>query len=721
MAHLGGLPYAVGTLGLNVPVYATLPVYNMGLLTCYDAYLAKDAVSDFGVYTLDHVDAAFDLVVRLKYTQHVVLPGSGSMASSSGPGLGGGAITVTPYAAGHTLGGAVWKITKGTDEVLYAVNYNHRKERHLDETLLETLTRPSLLISNASGFTHKPAMKRKARDKALVSQTLDTLRSGGNVLIPTDTSLRVLELVLFLSQLWQSQKLTQYGLVLYSHSAYSVAQEARSQLEWMSDKLQNSFDEARTNPFDLHYVRIAHEAEDLEDVPRPFVVLASHESLEMGPARDLFVQMAPNPANSIIFPIKPPAGSLGAALVGPSGPPASVNMHLNRRVPLQGEELQRALAVREREREEKSVADAAAAAAMTNPEEALPDQMNDMMIESDDETSAAASGPTASLSTFDLMVNRERQSGRSAGGVSYFKQSQSYPMFPYRPPKETEVGPFGAIVDTSVYALGELETHTSGSYAFANASGSGVAPAGGMATGSEAHAGSMEAPVSNAMAMEMEDPLEARLPSKCMSWDVDVAVQAKILSLDYQGLSDGLSMKKILEHVAPRRLVVVDGSPGETAAMVEYCRAAGIAKEGVVAPEVGTSVDLSSQASVYHIKLKDAMTSSLHFTDIDDYKVAYFDGMVTYPPDAGNIPVLEPSETAPGHDPIFVGDVQSSTLRQVLLDAGLRVERSVDGVLVCNDKVGIRKLESGSLSIEGLPCEEYYLVREIVFSQFNSF
>lgn len=45
---------------------------------------------------------------------------------SAGKGEG---MTITPYAAGHLLGGTIWKITKDTEEIIYAVDFNHRKER----------------------------------------------------------------------------------------------------------------------------------------------------------------------------------------------------------------------------------------------------------------------------------------------------------------------------------------------------------------------------------------------------------------------------------------------------------------------------------------------------------------------------------------------------------------------------------------------------------------
>jgi len=38
MLHIGALPYLVGKLGLNCPIYATIPVYKMGQMFLYDLY-----------------------------------------------------------------------------------------------------------------------------------------------------------------------------------------------------------------------------------------------------------------------------------------------------------------------------------------------------------------------------------------------------------------------------------------------------------------------------------------------------------------------------------------------------------------------------------------------------------------------------------------------------------------------------------------------------------
>ena len=73
---------------------------------------------------MDDVDAAFDesRMITLRYAEPRRLHGRGS------------AITVTPLAAGHMVGGTIWKINKETEEIVYAVDFNHKTERHLGGT-----------------------------------------------------------------------------------------------------------------------------------------------------------------------------------------------------------------------------------------------------------------------------------------------------------------------------------------------------------------------------------------------------------------------------------------------------------------------------------------------------------------------------------------------------------------------------------------------------------
>lgn len=137
VAHLGALPYAYARLGLRAPVYATLPVCKMGQMALYDAHAAAARHRpdfDDERFSLDDVHAAFSGVRELKFSQLIKLPGG---------------ATIAPHAAGHSIGGCMWRITFGAEDIVYCPEYNHQRERHLPAGGLDALARPTLLIAPA--------------------------------------------------------------------------------------------------------------------------------------------------------------------------------------------------------------------------------------------------------------------------------------------------------------------------------------------------------------------------------------------------------------------------------------------------------------------------------------------------------------------------------------------------------------------------------------------
>jgi len=93
----------------------------MGQMFLYDAFLAREHHEGWDSFSLDDVDAAFEeeRMIKLRYAEPRRLQGRGS------------GITVTPLTAGHMVGGTLWKINKETEEIVYAVDFNHKSERHL--------------------------------------------------------------------------------------------------------------------------------------------------------------------------------------------------------------------------------------------------------------------------------------------------------------------------------------------------------------------------------------------------------------------------------------------------------------------------------------------------------------------------------------------------------------------------------------------------------------
>ena len=90
-------------------------------------------------------------------------------------------LTITAFNAGHTVGGSIWKIrSPSSGTIVYAVNLNHTRERHLDGTVLirtarngggfESLARPDVLITDAER-TLNVSSKKKDRDAQLIGRT----------------------------------------------------------------------------------------------------------------------------------------------------------------------------------------------------------------------------------------------------------------------------------------------------------------------------------------------------------------------------------------------------------------------------------------------------------------------------------------------------------------------------------------------------------------------
>ncbi|TQD99429.1 hypothetical protein C1H46_014903 [Malus baccata] len=89
---------------------------------------------------------------------------------------------------------------------------------------------------------------------------------------------------------------------------------------------------------------------------------------------------------------------------------------------------------------------------------------------------------------------------------------------------------------------------------------------------------------------------------------------------------------------------------------------------------------------------------------------------------------LQPlSNPPPPHESVLVGDLKMANFKQFLSDKGVQAEFA-GGVLRCGEYVTLRKVGDAShkgggsgtqqIVIEGPLCEDYYKIREYLYSQF---
>lgn len=767
--HLGALPYMVGKCGLNCPIYATIPVYKMGQMFMYDLFQSHKNNEEFDIFTLDDVDAAFDKIVQLKYSQNVGLKGKGH------------GLTITPLPAGHMIGGTIWKIMKdGEEDIVYAVDYNHKRERHLNGCVLETISRPALLITDAFNATYQQT-RRRVRDEQLMTNILTTLRNNGNVLVAVDTAGRVLELAQLLDQLWRSQEsgLSKFSLALLNNVSYNVVEFAKSQVEWMSDQILRAFEDHHANPFHFKHLQLCHSLQELAKVPSPKVVLASVTDLECGFSRDLFMDWCQSPRNCVVLTSRSTPGTLARKLI--ENPMLrKVSLIVNRRVRLEGAELDEyKKKEKEKEAEEQKkrfVEEMAEADSSDDSEDEMEAREGFAASDisgGDAMTGSGAGGArsrsksgsagfdadvsgdaAASLlpSRHDLMFGLDLKArGGGGGGAGFFKSSKkSYPMYPLREEK-IKWDDYGEVIKEEDFKFAENANSTT----LPGSGDDAVAAAKDNADNADSNSGDL-----------------TDVPTKCLMSNKTLEILANVVFIDFEGRSDGESVKRIISQMRPRQLILVHGTVEATKSLADYCRSQGIVQGKILTPRLFENVDATTESHIFQVKLKDSLFSSLLFAKAKDTEIAWVEGVLKeekslmdddhedddddrmeddddvddpLPAEerrkrkrelrkmrksvdgenldestssvAEKVPTLTPVPVAKGHKPIFVNEPKLSDFKLHLLKAGLTAEFS-GGVLIINSCIAVKRNAAGKVTMEGMIGPDYYKVRELLYDQY---
>lgn len=364
VAHLAAYAHACKHFPLftRIPIYATTPVISLGRTLLQDLYASTPLASTFispaslseGAYsytrsseensnillqppTPEEIASYFSLIHPLKYSQpHQPLP------SPSSPPLNG--LTITAYNAGHTLGGTIWHIQHGLESIVYAVDWNQARENILagaawlggagagGAEVIEQLRKPTALICSSHGAERVAlAGGRGKRDELLLDMIKSAIIKGGTVLIPTDSSARVLELAYLLEHAWRKDAseggstLNKAQLYLASRNIGATMRYTRSMLEWMDDGIIREFESLAggqrkengtsntkpgAGPFDFKHLRLLERRGQIRkilniggdaDSQAPRVILASDTSLEWGFSRDVLKTLAADSRNLVIL------------------------------------------------------------------------------------------------------------------------------------------------------------------------------------------------------------------------------------------------------------------------------------------------------------------------------------------------------------------------------------------------------------------------------------
>jgi len=679
LLHLGALPHAFNELNLDCPVYCTTPVWKLGHLALYDAYqaLCDSRGKDDPAAKLIHPDKIDDVFYN-RFTQVKPLQEFDLTAGEN-------SVVLTPYAAGHMLGGCFWRITKDTEQIVYAIDYNHKKDRHLPVFRVDNISRPSLLITDAynMGYTFE---KKGVRDHKLITTALKTLRQGGNVLIPSDSGGRSLELLMILHHYWRKQEYYKiYSLVFLSYTAGHVQESIKTFLEWTNDDCRGEFDQKRKNPFTMQGLIIARTLKELrEKAKQPMVVVASNEYMEAGFSQRIFMEWCVDPNNAIILTSRQPKASVAGKLLNLTRENRRLKFTFRWKVKLTGVELERALA--KRKADEKA---------------------QQTLMEEDDEEESEDDQP---MEVDNLMgpVQKKR-----------IMMVPDFPMFPFEE-RRAILAPYGEHVDLSKIRESKQDRaeKDSKTIQFINAR------TGNLDAKAAASKAAAERRRAKRRAAEMRET-----PEKCMSMEKELEVRCAVCFIDHEGRSDGKSVQELIKQIHPRKMILVHADLKQKEDLSQICSEGKFCNQIIVPKASKQTINLQSDTNIWKFVLSPALDSSLQFSKIMDYEVAYVDGSVQTPKvEAGKEnaePFLIPAAAGGAAEArsgmhakrkaLYLGDLKLLEVKRALEKRNVPAMLG-DGQLVAGKShcAKIERRGGDKLSIRGSLCEEYFQVRKIL-------
>ncbi|KAI1082449.1 beta-lactamase-like protein [Whalleya microplaca] len=728
----------------RVPVYATTPVIALGRTLLQDLYAStplaattipsssldevsytkQQASSDILLQapTPEEIATYFSLIHPLKYSQpHQPL------GSPFSPPLNG--LTITAYNSGHTLGGTIWHIQHGLESIVYAVDWNQGRENVYagaawlggagggGAEVIEQLRKPTALVCSSRGG-EKPALAggRSKRDELLLSKVKSCVTNGGTVLIPIDSSARVLELAYLMEHAWRADAATGEGqlktakLYLAGRNIHSTMRYARSMLEWMDDSVVREFeavvdgsrrvnggaDGNKTNkdagPFDFRFLRLLDrkgqidkllDQEDQGDSTVGRVILASDSSLEWGFSRDVLKHIASDAKNMVILTEHPSLISETRLSIG-----RSLWRHWQERVEENGD------APNQESVLELEVADAKKQVLEGNdlaiyqqwlaqqrqlqttlqsgrdtilePAGDVGDEASEESSESEDSedeqqgkalnaaaTMGQASRKKAALTDEDLGINiLLKKKGVYDFDVRNKKGRDR--MFPH-PVRRKRADDYGELIRPEDYLRAEERDDGDGqdvtqaakddnqdrlgrkrkwddAAAFNNKGqghqGSAKRPQLGRNVSDEFDlALSADGPASDELDEVPDDPAEAPVgPSKVVFARARVDVRLQVEFVDFSGVHDKRSLHMLIPLIQPRKLILVGGGPGETAALAADCAKLVGAAIDIYTPAIGAVIDASVDTNAWVVRLAPALVKQLKWQNVRGLSIATVTG-----------------------------------------------------------------------------------------------
>jgi cleavage and polyadenylation specificity factor subunit 2 len=583
------------------------------------------------------------------------------------------------------------------ESVVYAVDWNQAREHVLSgaawlggpgtggSEVLEQLRRPTALICSSKGSGKHTNTKGNQRDEALLSAIRDTIAKGGSVLIPSDSSARILELSYLLEETWQneasradsSSPLKNAKLYLASRTGGATMRYVRSMVEWMDEGIVKEFGAGATDgqeqgkgrtggkddrgarpPFDFRHITLLERKTRVtrmlgEDEPR--VILASDTSLEWGFSKDAIRSLASDEKNLIILTER--VGELSRQEKGLGRylwelwhqrnasnesatiieAPGQASMRVARTVALEGDEVplyQQHLA-RQRQLHNTMGGDAT-----TNMETAdvVDDRSSTTSESSEDSEDMVHPHQGKALNTTATLRHARNKVDQTDAemGVNVLTRRKNVHDFEVQGKKGADkmfpiitrrrrADDFGDLIRPEEFARAEEEDNVPGEPSRADA-----AKKENTVGQKRKWDGVADAPAEPDSEPE-DDPDKVDGPAKVVIGSETIDIRCRITYIDFSGLHDRRTIQTLVPLIKPRNLIFIAGEETETKDLAEELRKTLASIEAgssidVFTPAIGVMIDASVDTNAWSVKLSRSMIQHLRWQKVHGLGVVAITG-----------------------------------------------------------------------------------------------
>lgn len=259
----------------------------------------KGPYPEIPLYDVDDVINVFDLFQPISYNEEIKLSED---------------IKVIFYNSGHILGSSFIKVIANEKEIIFSGDIGRKESPILPEP--EVLESADILIMETT-YGDRIHEKREIAEDKLENIINETVKKGGNIVIPTFAIERAQEILYCLKKLIMENKIPHLLTFLDSPMAIEVTEIFKKYFSYLDGEAEKLL-KNKISPFDfplLHFAKTVEESKMINHIKGSVIIMAGSGMCTGGRIKHHLISNIEREESSIVFVGYQAKGTLGREIL----------------------------------------------------------------------------------------------------------------------------------------------------------------------------------------------------------------------------------------------------------------------------------------------------------------------------------------------------------------------------------------------------------------------